>query len=85
MCDKAILENGGTFKFAPDYCKNQPLCDKAVDNYPRALEFVLECNTAQKMCELQLLILTILQLNMFLNAIRVNKYVIKQFIDVFCI
>ena len=35
-----FLENGGTFKSVPDYNKNQQLCDKAVDNYPHALEFV---------------------------------------------
>ena len=29
MCDKAILENGGTLKSVPDCYKNQQLCDKA--------------------------------------------------------
>ena len=32
MCDKAILENGGTIKFVPDCYKNQERCNKAVDN-----------------------------------------------------
>ena len=40
MYDKAIVENGGTLKFVPDCCKNQEMCNKAVDNYPHALEFV---------------------------------------------
>ena len=33
MCDKAILENGGTLKSVFDCCKNQEMCNKAVDNY----------------------------------------------------
>ena len=36
MCDKAVLENGGTSKPVPDCYKNQQMCDKAVDNYPHA-------------------------------------------------
>ena len=43
ICDKAILENGGTLKCVPDYQKKQEMCNKAVDNYPHALEFVSEC------------------------------------------
>ena len=37
MCDKAILENGGTLESAPDCYKNQQMFDKAVDNYSHAL------------------------------------------------
>ena len=33
MCDKAILENGGSLKSVPDSYKNQEMCNKAVDNY----------------------------------------------------
>ena len=43
MCDKAILENGGTLKPVPDCYKNQEMCNKPVDNYPQALQFVPEC------------------------------------------
>ena len=43
MCDKAILENGETLKVVPDCYKNQKMCNKAVENYPRALEFVRKC------------------------------------------
>ena len=51
MCDKGIFENGGTLKFVPDCYKNQQMYDKAVDNYPHALEFVLECQKTEKiMC-----------------------------------
>ena len=46
MCDKAVLENGGTLKSVPDRCQTQQMCDKAVDNYPHALEFVPECYKA---------------------------------------
>ena len=41
MCDKAIIENGGTLKCVPDWYKNQEMCNKAVDNYPHALEFLM--------------------------------------------
>ena len=27
------------------------MCNKAVDNYPNALEFVLKCYKTQKMCD----------------------------------
>ena len=39
MSDKAILENVGTLKYVPDCYKNQEMCNKAVENYPHALEF----------------------------------------------
>ena len=48
MCDKPILKNGGTLKSVPDCCKNQELCNKAVDNYPHALESVPESYKTQK-------------------------------------
>ena len=48
MCDKAILENGGTLKSISNYYKNQERCNKAVGNYPYALEFVPECYKSQK-------------------------------------
>ena len=51
VCDKAILENGGTLKSVPDCYKNQEMCNKAVDDYPHALEFGLECYKTQKMCD----------------------------------
>ena len=37
MCDKAILENGGTSKSLPDSYKKQEMRNKAVDNYPHVL------------------------------------------------
>ena len=36
MCDKAILENGGTSESVPDYYKNQKMCNKVVRNFPHA-------------------------------------------------
>ena len=50
MCDRVILENGGTLMFVPDCYKNQKICNKAADNYPHALEFVPDCFKTQKMC-----------------------------------
>ena len=48
MCDKTILENGETLKSIPDCYKNQEMCNKAVDNYLHALEFVPEYFMTQK-------------------------------------
>ena len=45
MCDKAILEKGGTLESVPDCYENQRMCDKAVDNYLHALKFVPNCNS----------------------------------------
>ena len=49
MCDKAILENGGTLESVRDCYKNQEMCNKAVDSYPHALEFVPEWYITQEM------------------------------------
>ena len=49
MCDKAILENGGALKSVL-YCY-QEMFNKAIDNYPHALEFVPECFMTLKMCD----------------------------------
>ena len=49
ICDKTILESGGTLNSVPDCCKNQEMCNKAVENYPHALEFVPECYKTQNM------------------------------------
>ena len=43
MCNKAILESGGTL-VCVQY-NTQKMCDKAVDNYVHALEFVPDCYT----------------------------------------
>ena len=48
MC-KAVLEIGGKLKSIPGCYKNHEMCDKAVDNYPHALEFVPECCKTQQM------------------------------------
>ena len=54
MCDKAILENGGTLKSVLDCFQNyrfQEKYNKAIDNSPYALESVPECYKTQKMCD----------------------------------
>ena len=48
MCDKAILENGGTFESVPHNYKNQEMCDKSVDNNPHALKCIPDCYITQK-------------------------------------
>ena len=82
MCDKAIIENGGTLKSVPDCYKNQEMCNKAVDNYPHVLEFVPECCKTQNMCDKAVDTYPSTK-NLFLNAVRLKKCVIKQSIDVF--
>ena len=46
---KVFLENGGTLTSAPDWWKNQQICDKAVDSYPHAFKFVPDGYLHQKM------------------------------------
>ena len=82
MCDKVILENGGTLKPVPDCCKNQEMCSKVVDNYPHALEFVPEYYKPQKMSD-EAVDTYPSAINLFLNAVRLKKCVIKHSIDVF--
>ena len=66
ICDKAILENGGTLKFLPDCYKIQEMYNKAVDNYPYVLEFVPERYKTQKKNLINLSVLIFLQQNLFL-------------------
>ena len=47
--EKAILENGRILKPVPDCYKNKEICNKAVDNYPHALEFAPGCYKTQRM------------------------------------
>ena len=42
MCNKTVIENGGTSKYFPDNYKNQKMCNQAVDNYVDALKYILE-------------------------------------------
>ena len=59
MCDNIVLENGGMLKFIHDCYKNQKMCNKAIDNYAHALDFVPDCfnTTILKKCVIKLLIL----------------------------
>ena len=47
MCDKAVVEKGGTLKFVSDNYKNQTMCNQAVDNYVDALECDPKCFKTQ--------------------------------------
>ena len=81
-----VIENGRTLNSCCCCCccccccKNQETYNKAVHNYPHALELIFECYKTKQFV-IEPLILILLQLNMFLNVIRLNKCVIKQFID----
>ena len=62
ISDKSILENGGTLNSVTECYKNQEMCNKAVENYPHALEFVHVLNDIRlKTCVIKLLILILLQ------------------------
>ena len=81
MCDKAILENGGTLESVLDCYKSQQMCDKAVDNYHHTIKFVPDYYMTHFMIKLSILIL--LQWNLFLTDLRLQKRVIEPLIDVF--
>ena len=51
MCDKAILENGGTLKSVPNCYKNQQMFDKAVEIYTLMNQNLLLNANTQKMCD----------------------------------
>ena len=57
------------------------MCDKAVENNTHALEFVSKCYKADKSV-IKLLMLILLQLNMFLIDSRLKKCVIKSLISI---
>ena len=48
MRDKAIIKNCGTLASVHGCYKSQEMCNKAVDNYLPALEFVCEYNLTLK-------------------------------------
>ena len=37
--------------FVPDHCKSEEMCNRVVDNYYHALEFVSECFMTQEICD----------------------------------
>ena len=49
MCYKVIPEIGRILMFILDRYKDQNVCNKAVDNYPHALESALIAIRAEKM------------------------------------
>ena len=40
MCNSVVLKNGGALKSVPNQSRSHDKCNKAVDNYAHALEFV---------------------------------------------
>ena len=50
MCDKVIIENGGTLMFIRDSYKNQKVYNKVVDNHAHVLAFVPNRYKTQAMC-----------------------------------
>ena len=59
------------------------MCNKEVDHYRRALEFVLECYKIQKLCDKAVGTYPTTIKFVSLNAITFRKCMIKQLIDVF--
>ena len=48
---KGILKNDGTLKSVSDCHKNLKMCNKAVDNFSHALEFVPDCYMIQNVSD----------------------------------
>ena len=67
LCDKVMLENDGTLKSASNGYKNKEMFNEAVAIYSHVLELLPEY---YKKSVIKMLILTFLQQNLFLNAIR---------------
>ena len=65
-----VMKNPEMLKFLHYHLKTKKMCQH-------------EVKKLRYLSRLKLLILIILQQNLFLNAIRLNKSVIKQFIDGF--
>ena len=59
-------------KSVPDSYKNHRMCNKAVDNYFYAVEFVSDCHKTQEMCS-EAINIFLLQCNSFLEAITLKK------------
>ena len=72
MCDKAVLENGGTFKSVPDCCKINSCVIKLLAIILMHYNFFLNIIRLKK-CVIKLLILMLLQVNMFLINLRLKK------------
>ena len=74
MCNKIILENGGTLMSVLDFYKNQEMCDKAVDTHPFTIKYVPKCYKAQEMCY-KAILRCFFYLILFLINIKLKKYV----------
>ena len=48
MCDKAVSKDSFKVKCCPDRYKTQEMCDKAADDFLRALKFVPDCFVTSK-------------------------------------
>ena len=72
MCNKAVNYCFFLFYSVVDRYKTQEMCDKAVDNYAHALKFFSDQYNTQK-CVMKLLIIFLLQYNLFLNEIILIK------------
>ena len=60
LLGKRGWQNGAMLKFVPDCYKNQRMCNKAVNNYAHALQFVPNW-LRRKKCVIKLLIQVLLQ------------------------
>ena len=71
ICNNVIPENGGTSMFFANCYKIKRMRNKAVDSHADTSEFVPDCYKTQKLCDkaVKLLILLLLQYNLFLNVI----------------
>ena len=71
---RAIIKNLEMLKFVPDHLKTKKICKYAVTKL--LIIMLVHYNFSQKYA-INLLILLLLQCNLFLNAIKLKKIVIK--------
>ena len=52
MCNKVVDTHACALEkyFAPDCCKTQHLCNRAIGMYTSAIQFVPECFKTKEMC-----------------------------------
>ena len=46
-----VIENGEMLDSVSDCCKNQQMCDKAVNTHPSTIQFVPECYKTQEISD----------------------------------
>ena len=84
LCKNEVKKLPDLLRYVPDQYKTQQMCNKAVLENGGILKSVPDCYKSQEMCG-KAVDTHPSAINLFLNAIRLTKCVIKQLIYVFLI